>query len=30
MAAAEEWVSMMVSGVDEGGGWFGDDVPGTH
>ena len=30
MAAAEEWVSMLVSGVDEDGGWFRDDVPGTH
>ena len=30
MAAAEEWVSMLVSGVDEDGGWFRDDVLGAH
>ena len=29
MAAAEEWVSTMMAGVDEDGGWFRDDVPGT-
>jgi hypothetical protein len=30
MAAAGEWVAMMMSGVDGDGIWFGDDVPGTH
>ena len=30
VAAAGGWVAMMRSGVDGDGGWFGDDVLGTH
>ena len=30
MAAAGEWVAMMMSGVDGDGIWFEDDVLGAH